>query len=116
MGKVFTKYAPQTAPDFSATEPLLIRQSVAHMNNDQFATYESALRQIDYYNLSPDEQQRYLIALQAVNERRQQQGFNVTIRDGNQASALPSLPGGLQWTPLLAIAGVLVIAALMGRR
>ena len=115
MGKVFTKYAPQTAPDFSATEPLLIRQSVAHMNNDQFATYESALRQIDYYNLSPEEQQRYLIALQAVNERRQRE-FNVTIRDGNQASILPSLPGGLQWTPLLAIGGVLLIAALMGRR
>lgn len=117
MTKVAIKYAPDLPPQFVSTvEPLLVRQSVAQMTNDQFAHYDSALREIDFYALTPAEQGNYLVAIRAANERRQSTPMNVTIRDGNRASVLPSLPFGLQWTPLVAIAGVLVIVALMGRR
>ncbi len=98
-------------------DPLLVRQSVAHMTDDQFAHYDSALREIDFYALTPAEQSNYLVAIQAANERRASTPLNVTIRDGNRAyPTMPQLPFGLQWTPLLAVAGVLVIVALMGRR
>lgn len=110
-GKIDTKFAPKLQPTFTPVEPLLVRQAVAHMTDDQFAAYDSALREIDFYALSPVEQQNYTVAIQAVNERRQQEGFNVRITDGNRPSLLPALPGGLQWAPLIAIAAVVLIAS-----
>jgi hypothetical protein len=96
---------------------LLVRQSVSQMGPEQFAAYDAALRATDYYGLQPNDRVNFEYAIRAANERRQreEQPFNVTIRDGNR-TGIPSLPFGLQWTPLVAIAGVLVIVALMGRR
>lgn len=104
-GKEATKFAKPVIPE------LLIRQSVAAMTPEQFAAYDAALRSRDYYAMNPDDQANYTIALQAANARRQADGFNVTIRDGNRASVLPSLPGGLQWAPLIALAVVLLLAS-----
>lgn len=95
-------------------EPSGIWSAVDNMTPDQFAHYESALRNTDYYSLNPSDQQNYTVAMQAVNARRQRE-FNVTITDGNRAG-LPSLPFGLQWSPLVAIGGVLVLLLIMGRR
>jgi hypothetical protein len=116
MTKVATKYAPPSQPVFE-TEALLVRQSVDYMSPEQFAVYDSALRRMDYYSMTPAEQYNYSLALRAANERLQREaGFNVTIRDGNRASTMPQLPFGLQWTPLVAIAGVLILVAVIGRR
>jgi|SRR5262245_15294508 len=121
--KVASKYAPAPKVMMTLLEPSGIWSAIDNMTPDQFAHYESALRATDYYALNPSDQQNYTVAMQAVNARRQAEGsgFNVTIRDGNQASApfgsnLPALPFGLQWTPLLAIGGVLALVFLMGRR
>lgn len=127
LTKVASKYAPSSVylPKLAAgiLEPAQIWNQVADMTPGQFAAYESALTNVDYYSLNPVDQQNYTVAIQAVNQRRVQEmqspGFNVTIRDGNRAaigSNLPSLPFGLQWTPLLALGGVLVLLLIMGRR
>lgn len=121
LTKMASKYAPAPKVMAEILEPSGIWSAVDNMTTDQFAHYESALRNTDYYSLPPGDQQGYTLAMQAVNARRQREGagFNVTIRDGNRAafgSGLPSLPFGLQWSPLVALGGVLVLLLIMGRR
>ena len=118
--KMATKYAPAPKVMMEILEPSGIWSAVDNMTPDQFAHYESALRNTDYYALNPSDQAGYASAIQAVNMRRQREGFNVTITDGNRAapfgSNLPALPFGLQWAPLLAIGGVLALLFVMGRK
>lgn len=90
-----------------------IQSAVDNMDAEQFAAYEMAMRQTDYYNLSPADKLNYTAAIQAINRRRalQDRPFNVTITDGNRPGLLPTLPYGLQWAPLIAVAVVVLLAS-----